>query len=264
MSNMISKEKIYNVLISCVFTLSVLSMLFLFSCKNRTQNNVQSNSLLEVDKTIDNDLFPNTQTWHAGNECICILFGYGYNDDDFVSSITQSLYKKYGAEEDGGLIKAIVFPDDFKRGTRSIAAELPLLVGEKQLRGIITLGAPENTHFALAHIQDSRVPVENFPIISFFPQDNVSGMEGTSDIILDKAQDTNEDASLENEHTQVFVSDVPDFIFRSIAYSLALDAPLPKNADLQTHLKAIIGNRNFTRYVDPETGLPSINHFILK
>ncbi|MBR7064480.1 MAG: hypothetical protein IKI31_04980, partial [Treponema sp.] len=241
-----------------------LSLGFLFqffSCKIQSKDNDSSSAQHK-----EVAAFEPTQTWHVGNECICILFGYGYNDKDFVESVSAPLYEKYGKEEDGGLIKILVFPDDFKKGSKSIAAELPLHVGTKTPRGVITLGAPENTHFGLAHIQDT-LPANLFvPIISFFPQDNVIGIEGTSDIVLDKVQNTNgiEEEIVEPESSQVFVKDVPLFVERSVSYCLSLDVPLSKNADLLNHLKAIVGNKKIDRYVDPETGLPSVNHFVLQ
>ncbi|MBQ9495487.1 MAG: hypothetical protein IJR50_07615 [Treponema sp.] len=204
-----------------------------------------------------------TQTWHVSNDCICILFGYGYNDAQFVSSMTETLFGLYGSSDDGGLILPLVFPDDFKRGSRSIAAELPLFVSDKNLRGIILLGAPENTHFGLAHVQDSFDGVPAFPIFSFFPQDDVSGMEGTADIVLDKAQSANIDGMVGLEAEQTFVKEVPDFVKNSVAYMLAIDAPLAKNSDLLAHLQRIVGRASVRRYVDPQTGLQSINHFIL-
>ncbi|MBP3709224.1 MAG: hypothetical protein J6I73_02260 [Treponema sp.] len=210
-----------------------------------------------------NNLSQKTQTWHVSNDCICILFGYGYNDVQFISSMTETLFELYGSSDDGGLILPLVFPDDFRRGSRSIAAELPLFVSDKNLRGIILLGAPENTHFGLAHVQDSFDGVQSFPIFSFFPQDDISGMEGTADIVLDKAQSANIDGMVGLEAEQTFVKAVPDFVKKSVAYMLAIDAPLAKNSDLLAHVQRIVGNASVRRYVDPQTGLQSINHFIL-
>ena len=38
---------------------------------------------------------------------------------------------------------------------------------------------------------------------------------------------------------------------------------LAKNNDLFTYLKKIVGKAKLRRYVDPESGLQSVNHFIL-
>ncbi|MCK9169865.1 MAG: hypothetical protein M0P01_05570 [Treponema sp.] len=204
-----------------------------------------------------------TQTWHVSDDCICILFGYGYNDADFVQNMTAELYKKYGAAENGGLILPLVFPDSFKHGTKSIAAELPLYMNDKNVRGVILLGAPENTNYGIAHLQDSYNGIPSFPVFSFFSQDDVLGMEGTADFILDKAQEADIDGAVKDESQQLYIKEVPDMIRRSIKYMLALDAPLPKNKDLYTHLKSIVGKVTVSHYVDPESGLQSVNHFVM-
>lgn len=204
-----------------------------------------------------------TQLWHVSDEAVCIFFGYGYNDADFVASVTEALSAVYGASSDGGLILPIVFPDDFKRGSRSVAAELPLLVGEKKLRGLILLGAPENTHFGIAHLQDKYDGTFPFPVFSFFSQDDLSGTEGTADIVLDKTQETGTDGIIKNESEQTFVKEVPDFVRRSVAFMLSIDGALAKNNDLVTYLKKIVGKGKLRRYVDPESGLQSVNHFVL-
>ncbi|HAH61303.1 MAG TPA: hypothetical protein DCL73_04320 [Treponema sp.] len=209
------------------------------------------------------DLKLPTQTWHVSDDCICILFGYGYNDADFVRSMTAELYKKYGDAADGGLILSLVFPDNFKRGTKSIAAELPLFVNGKNVRGVILLGAPENTNYGIAHLQDSYDGFPSFPVFSFFSQDDVAGMEGTADFVLDKAQEADIDGAVKDESEQLFVKEAPDMIRRSIKYMLALDAPLPKDKNLSAHLKSIVGKVSVSRYVDPETGLQSVNHFVM-
>lgn len=209
------------------------------------------------------DLKLPTQTWHVSNDCICILFGYGYNDANFVQSMTAELYKKYGDAENGGLILSLVFPDSFKRGTKSIAAELPLFVGNRNVRGVILLGAPENTNYGIAHLQDTYDGFPSFPVFSFFSQDDVPGMEGTADFVLDKAQEADIDGAVKDESEQLFVKEVPDMIRRSVKYMLALDAPLPKDKNLSAHLKNIVGKVSVSRYVDPETGLQSVNHFVM-
>jgi len=209
------------------------------------------------------DLKLPTQTWHASDDCICILYGYGYNDPDFVRKMSEELYKTYGAAENGGLIMPLVFPDSFKHGTKSVAAELPLYLDKKNVRGIILLGAPENTNYGVAHLQDMYDRRHSFPVFSFFSQDDVLGMEGTADFVLDKAQEADIDGAVTDESGQLFVKEVPDMIRRSIKYMLSLNAPLAKDKDLYTHLKNIVGKVSVSHYVDPESGLQSVNHFVM-
>ena len=251
----------------------ILSALFAAACciflscagRNTGSDNENPHSSLSVKAAGEDseDLKVPTQTWHVSNDRICILFGYGYNDEAFVKSMTKELYQKYGAAENGGLILPLVFPSDFKHGTRSIAAELPLYLDDKEIRGLILLGAPENTNFGVAHLQDSYDDLPVFPVFSFFPQDDVLGMEGTSDFVLDKAQEADIDGVVNNESEQSFVKEVPDIIRRSVSYMLALDASLPKDKNLYAHLKNITGSIKINRYVDPESGLQSVNHFVM-
>ena len=214
---------------------------FLFSCGGKAEPVPAADGALSVSAAEEDaaNLKLPAQLWHISDEAVCILFGYGYNDAAFVASMTETLSAKYGAASDGGLILPIVFPDDFKRDSRSIAAELPLLVGEKKLRGVILLGAPENTHFGVAHLQDRYDGVFPFPVFSFFSQDDVSGTEGTADIVLDKAQEAGIDGIIKNESEQVFIKEVPDFIRRSVDFMLAVDGALAKNNDLLVYLKKL-------------------------
>jgi hypothetical protein len=251
----------------------ILSALFAAACcmflscagKNTASGDENSHSVLTVKSAGEDsaDLKIPTQTWHVSNDRICILFGYGYNDEAFVKSMTKELYKKYGAAENGGLILPLVFPSDFKHGTKSIAAELPLYLDGSEVRGLILFGAPENTNFGVAHLLDSYDGQPVFPVFSFFPQDDVLGMEGTADFVLDKAQEADIDGVVENESEQSFVKEVPDIIRKSVEYILALDAPLAKDKNLYVHLKNITGSIKINRYVDPESGLQSVNHFVM-
>ena len=239
----------------------------LFSCSEKTKPGAKKTEEDAISVSTAGEDAANikrpTQLWHVSDEAVCIFFGYGYNDADFIASVTEALSAVYGTSSDGGLILPIVFPDDFKRGSRSVAAELPLLVGEKKLRGLILLGAPENTHFGIAHLQDKYDGTFPFPVFSFFSQDDVSGTEGTADIVLDKTQETGTDGIIKNESEQTFVKEVPDFVRRSVAFMLSIDGALAKNNDLVTYLKKIVGKDKLRRYVDPESGLQSVNHFVL-
>ena len=45
--------------------------------------------------------------WTSENGLVCVLIGYGFNDDDFVKKAINSLEKKFGLTENGGLACAI-------------------------------------------------------------------------------------------------------------------------------------------------------------
>ncbi len=204
-----------------------------------------------------------TQLWHVDNRCICVLFGYGYNDSDFVSSMEAKLFENYGNFEENGLVLSLVFPDDFKRGSKAYISYLTSVLEDKNISGIILLGAPEGTYSAIARLQDLRDQFFDFPIISLFSQDDVLAMEDSADFVLDKAQRA-EINGLVAETEQSFVSDVPELLIRAVRLANLANAPFKKNSELYEIVKNFVFPMKVSRYVDPETGLISINHFVLE
>lgn len=248
-----------------IFSFLFFAFAFLFACKQKTLEPVvfESGKIILAERA-ENDaslLKKETQTWHASPNCICILLGYGYNSEDFVSSFSEKIFSKYGNAIDGGFVRILVFPENFKRASKSIAAEFPLFFEEKNLCGIITLGAPENTHFGLAHVFARYDDEPPFPTFAFFSQDDLPGTEGTADLVLDKEQKANIDGILEEE-TQTFVKASPTFVERAIPMIKLLNGALPQN-DLEFVLKKIVGKTKVKRYIDAQTGLQSINHFVI-
>lgn len=239
---------------------------FLFSCGKKNDEPIvfETGKIIEAEDA-GSDAFllqKETQTWHVSPDCICILLGYGYNNKDFVEPFKEKIFAKYGNALDGGFVRILVFPDDFRRASKSVAAELPLFFEEKNLCGFITLGAPENTHFGLAHVfarYDDEPPFSTF---AFFPQDDLPGTEGTADIVLDREQKADIDGVIESEEEQTFVKAAPIFIERAIPLMKAIGTPLSQN-DTETVLKKIVGKTKVKRYIDAQTGLQSINHFVM-
>lgn len=245
----------------------------------------------------------NVQMWHVSPDRVAVLFGYGYNDTGFVDTTVERLYAKYGAAEDGGLIMPIVFPNDFKKGENSIASELPLFVTSADiipqyaafkddlaspdgagdalitLRGVLLLGAGENTNYAIAHLQDYYGGERLFPVFSLFTQDDILGTEATSDFVLERVQEANVDGSKDGggeENTQKFVPEVENMIERSIECFCALadaanypcEEALPGTSlawdeSLLLNVADIASPLSVSRYVDGETGLQSVNHFVI-
>ena len=130
--------------------------------------------------------------------------------------------------------------------------------------GIVIVGAPENTHIALARNQDNWNQEVPYPVIALFPQDEVLGLEATCDIVLDKGQTTSltgEMASTEVESQ--LIEETPEVLVETINYIQSLNYSLEKNSSIQVHLMQMLKNKNIHHYIDPESGLQSINHFIL-
>lgn len=247
------------ILFAAFFTLYVLG------CNLNSSSKVPGDIVSLYDAGDDSkELNEPAQLWHISDECICVLYGYGYNDNSFIATMNNKLYSLYGNYADGGKIYSLVFPDDFKRGSKQYISILYDYLIEKNVKGIVLLGAPEGTYIALAKLQDrfdGKIP---YPIISLFSQDDVLAMEYSSDFVLDKAQKAEINGLIKNEEGQDFVKEVPEILQNSVKCISFCDAPFEKNAELYEIVKKISGNKKTDRYSDPETGLISINHFVLE
>ena len=56
----------------------------------------------------------------------------------------------------------------------------------------------------------------------------------------------------------------PEIIIETIKYIQMLDGAPSRTKELQTHMEQMLTNFQFHHYTDPESGLQSINHFVLK
>lgn len=249
--------------------ISGLIFLFLFiaGCsknKNQIQEDTPVLTLLEGNKS---ELVSKPQKWHLTEKKVCILFGYNYNSEEVINSILEKLGEEFGLDEDGGLIYGIVYPTDFKHGSRSYATDFSQLLqnSEKDICALITLGAPENTHYALAKNQDFWNQNVPYPIVSLFPQDDVLGIEAESDIVIDKSQTAGITGELVlEEKDENHVSDIPEILTSVINYLLCTKEPFPRSDDLSKHAAAMLTGKVVRPYSDPETGLFSINHFVME
>ena len=204
------------------------------------------------------------QLWHPSMERICILFGYGYNDSEFTEKMIADLEKRYGSSADGGLIIPLIFPDDFKKGGRTYVTELSDLLEDENVCGIILLGAPDGTHKAVARLQDYFGGTLPYPVFSFFSQDDVLAMEDSSDILIDKAQKAKIDGMVDHEDELTFVEEVPQILKTAVHIMALSDSPFEKNAALLEIAKKLACGVKIERYVDADTGLVSVNHFVLE
>lgn len=258
--------------INIVFFTILIFLCCTLSCSKNEQKVLQQDflqlELLEVEATSKNNISQNyTQTWHATNKRILVFFGYNFNTPEIYNPIIEELEKKYGMDKDNGLIYPLFYPDSFKHSPRSFYTQIANLLSNDSYDfcGVITLGAPENTHIALSRNQDfwnGNVP---YPVIALFPQDDVLGLESSCDFVLDKTQNVNlNNDFIVNEEETVSISEAPDILENTISYILGLESSMSKDSDLRLHVKNILKNYDFQYYKDSETGLQSINHFVLK
>lgn len=208
---------------------------------------------------------PETRAYLEGKNIVVIL-GYGYNDVQAISSITQKLDEAFGVEteENPALISILVYPNDFMVAGKERISSIVDKVEDKNLAGMIILGAPDGLHIALSKLQDKgENGVINYPVFTFFSQDDVLGTESTSDFVLDYAHKTN---AIEAEVTDF----IPDFdasqiLLNAVSAMIELREPLKADSTLLPFVKKLLEKKRIVNhYVDGETGLQSINHFIFE
>lgn len=240
---------------------------FIFSCRKEPKSYDTNSIELSLSQGNAEELRSTPQKWHVTNKKICVLFGYDFNNEEVKQPLLELLKENFGLAEDGGLIFPLIYSEDFKHGVRGYASDFAAILQSEDLdlAGIVLLGAPENTHKALAKNQDKWNQNVPYPVIALFPQDDVLGIESTADIVVDKGQTAGITGEIAPEESdgQIYAR-APEVVVDTINYILSLEGSLPRNTQLQNHLKQILKDKPFHHYSDPETGLQSINHFVLK
>ena len=217
------------------------------------------------------------QKWLPVEKHVAILFGYGYNDKSFVDSVCLHLSEEYGLEKENGLILPLVYPDDFiVSGSTARISNLSSIMKDKNCRALITLGAPEYTHKALAKIQDDNL---DCLVFSLFSQDDVLGTEAGSFLVFDFAEEElilsdetddssnteiTEDAikSLTND-TELKHLDKMNYLVSKVVETLKNPSEL-KNKEILQVATGIFGKDwEVSSFLDADTGLRAKNHFVL-
>ena len=238
-----------------------------FSGCKKQQNTYDANSIdLTLNQAEEPAMQTSPQKWHVTNKRICVLFGYDFNNPDIKEKLLALLKENFGLDEDGGLIYPLTYPDDFKHGSRGYASDFTAILqsDELDLAGIVLLGAPENTHTALARNQDKWEQEVPYPVVALFPQDDVLGIESTCDIVVDKGQTAGLTGEIAPEETDGQIhQNAPEIIIETIKYIQLLDGAPSRTQALQKHMEQMLEGYQFHHYTDPESGLMSINHFVL-
>lgn len=192
---------------------------------------------------------------------ICIVFGYGFNDETYVKSTIEELEKTFGDTDQGKLFYTVVYPTDLKSRIMNLYDS----INERDIKGLIILGAPQNTHFMVAKLQDYWGEQTPYPVFSFFPKDDILGQQGTCNFILETQQTTEDESPEATAELEAFIQkESIELLKNSVHFIVTLPEPLPLDSDLITHVEKIAGNKKIHRYQDPETGIKPQNHFILE
>ena len=248
-----------------LFTLAI-TFVSLNACKKQEKTNNNDSIDLTINKAEENKLPESPQKWHVTNKRVCVLFGYDFNNPEIQEELLALLKENFGLDEDGGLIYPVSYPDDFKHGVRGYASDFAAILqsDDLDLAGIVLLGAPENTHTALAKNQDKWEQNVPYPVIALFPQDDVLGIESTCDIVVDKGQTAGLTGEIAPEESDGQIhQNAAEIIVETIKYIQLLDGAPSRTKDLQKHMTQMLEGFQFHHYTDPETGLQAINHFVL-
>ncbi len=250
-----------------IILLSIIS----FSCEKQ-QNQVSS----PTPKIEQIEFLPNLDSNNdSSNKYVVVVLGYGYNDGFIKTSLLQDLDAAYGLAKDGGIIIPFVYPDDFLSYgyerisllPNNIIDELEVITNEKDfssIAGIITLGAPENTHYALAKIIDTGYKNR---IFSIFSQDDIMGTEANSTLSIDYALDTT--STTEHKGLEEVTLSYPENIFPIISPLINASLNWDEANKNDLFIPALRNTYNsathcdFTVYIDPQTKIRSKNHYIL-
>lgn len=238
----------------------------LFSCKKNDKTNDADSIDLTLKQAEEPVMQKSPQKWHVTNKRILVLFGYDFNNPEIKESLLAMMKENFGLDEDGGLIYPVSYPDDFKHGIRGYATDFATILQDDSLdlAGVVLLGAPENTHTALAKNQDKWEQEVPYPVIALFPQDDVLGIESTCDIVVDKGQTAGLTGEIAPEESDGQIhQNAPEIIIETIGYIQLLDGAPSRTQALQKHMEQMLEGYQFHHYTDPETGLRSINHFVL-
>lgn len=251
-----------------IFILLISSLFIFSSCKktSKDKNSVKNSESKTQTQEAQNIILENMiNLWHVTNKRLCVLFGYGFNDEETYAKLIQMMDQRYGLDEDDGLIFPLVYPDSFKHNGRSYFSEFYSILSEseKDFAGIVILGAPETTHIAIEKLQDFWEMNIPYPIIALFPQDDTNGLESCCDIVIEKAQTSEMKEEIENENISEVNDEDLTLIRNTLDYVLTLNGSMPKNSDLQNHAQQMLKNDTITKYTDPDTGLKSVNHFVI-
>lgn len=243
--------------------LALLAAVVMLSCENKNKRSpAEQTQLLIEESLLQTQLAATTAEWTRVTEGkIVVVFGYGFNSDSFYETAVSRINSVFGTEsgipqDKYGLVVPLRFPDDFRNRIMNLAT----LIDSIDVKALILLGAPENTHYAIARIQDewnNRIP---YNIISLFPQDDVLGEEASCNIVIDYKR-SSIDELFSEEIDQTPQTDIIPVLIKAVRYCAELPGTISADSELEPHAAAIAGK--VERHTDVETGLQSVNHFVM-
>ncbi len=198
--------------------------------------------------------------WTSEEGVVCVILGYGFNSETFSEKIISSLSDSFGLSESGGLVLPLIFPDDF----HGRISNLSDLLEKETIRGIVLLGAPEKSHSSLARLRDKWDDSPPFCVFSLFPQDDILGQESVCVFVLDRESKVGGDILSEDEEKEIALEDTLSLLIPAVENAALVPFPPESDEEILSLVQKIVGKRVLARYTDSESGIQSVNHFILK
>jgi len=218
--------------------------------------------------------------WLPGDYAhIAVVFGVGYETEELRQPVIDFFADEFGLAADGGLIETYVFPAEYFNGKRIRVSFLTETLKNKNICGLVLLCAPDRAYYALMDLSENGV---SYPVWSVFPvtytTDEVLGTEYGSFFVLDYkelSEEKNSDADsalidkMDNGE-KTYEGSICDILTPVIHY-------IKKSADgvnepygpgyaaeyLSRAYKDIFADCTLSRFIEQESGLPALNHYVL-
>ncbi len=102
------------------------------------------------------------------------------SEDEFRAA--EWLMKTYGKVTDGGMIKHVVYPDDFPSQQETVISSIEALANDPLMKAVVVVQAIPGTTEAFRRIRAKRPDIV---LLAGMPQEDLPVVSGTSDMIVD-------------------------------------------------------------------------------
>ena len=255
-----------------------------FSCHQKEVTEEQNIDIEPLTKPAQDNVRTQIPLWIPGDYAkIALVFGHGYETPESQEVVLSILAENFGLAQDEGLILPLTFPEVYFQNKRVRNAWLRETLEGEDVFAIITLAAPEKTHFALADLQDKGFSGK---VYSIFPQDNELGTESGSEFVLNYKflgarldespvyviDETKDVASLINKNYEeegTFKGDISKVLIpiikriKSVNKNVIPETPASFANYIKEEYQTVFPDSTLTPYVDAQTGIKSLNHYVL-
>lgn len=264
--------------------LTLFCFISLFACNQKEQDIVAAQEIeIDIEPTSKN-IQSTIPLWIPGDyPKVVIVFGHGYETEEQQKQVLSVLEENFGLAKNDGLIVPLTFPETYFSNKRVRNAWLREALVGQDICAIITLAAPERTHYSLADLQDYGFPAK---VYSVFPQDDELGTESGSEFVLNykslgaridespvyviDQSKTNSNSSVKNfEEESVFKGDITKVLIpiikrvKTVNTRAIPETPASFASYLQKSYSEIFLDSTLNPFVDAQTGIKSLNHYVL-